>query len=322
MTLRLPLLPAAVLTLLTLALPAQATGLGTTNQAALARGYALPVLGDSTVAPIGGGHWRFAVDLSSEYVLDQDGNEELLLDGESQHYVFTLRRGLGERFDWSLELPLIHASGGFMDDLIEDWHSTFSLPNGGREDAPTDRYLYRYTRQGQTLFEVDDEGTRPGDARLGLGWQWTERLALRAQLKLPTGDGDRLSGGSTGGAVWGDLALPFASDFALRGTVSAGLSAKEEPEVLGEFHNALVPFGGLGLGLRVLPALELLGQLYLHGPLYSDTDIDALERPGAQLTLGGRLCLSAGPCFELSFQEDLAVGASPDFGLRFALASR
>lgn len=299
--------------------------LATSNQAALARGFALPSLGEPVPLRSGEGHWRLALDLSSEYVLDQEGAEELLLDGESQHYAFRYQRGWGRDLDWSVELPLLHVGGGFMDELIEGWHETFSLPNGGRQDAPTDRYRYRYVRDGVTRFDVRDGGTRLGDILLSAGRQLREQLMLRGQLKLPTGDEDRLIGGNAGGAVWADLGLPFPKASGVNGYVSAGLSANEEAKLLGELQRRLVPFGGLGFGYTVTPALEVIGQLYLHGPLFEDTEIDALERPGAQLTLGARGCFGgggAGLCLELSFQEDLAVGASPDFGLRFALSSK
>ncbi|MGQ0621360.1 MAG: DUF3187 family protein [Panacagrimonas sp.] len=295
--------------------------LANSNQAALARSFALPALGGTAPIPAAGS-WRFALDLSSEYVLDQEGREELLLDGESQHYAFQYGRGWGADFDWSVELPLLHVGGGFMDDLIEGWHDTFSLPNGGREDAPTDRYRYRYLRDGVTVFDVRNGGTRLGDVRLSAGWQLREQLMLRGQLKLPTGDEDRLIGGNVGGAIWADLGLPFPAASGLNGYVSAGLSASEDAKLLGDLQRSLVPFGGLGFAYQAFPALEVISQLYLHAPLSEHTEIDALERPGAQLTLGVRGCFGGGPCLELSFQEDLAVGASPDFGLRFALSTR
>lgn len=299
-----------------------AASLATTNEAALARSFALPALGHPAPLPAGAGSWRFALDLSTEYVLEQEGGEDLLLDGETLSYSLGYGRGWGERGDWSIEVPVLHVGGGFMDDIIENWHDAFGLPNGGRGDAPSDRYRYRYVRDGVTQLDVREGGTSLGDVRLSAGIQLREGLMLRGQLKLPTGDEDRLTGGNAGAAVWGDLALPFEPRSDWNGYVSAGLSANDKAKVLGDIQSTLIPFAGLGLGYRLLPALEALVQLQLHAPLYDDTELDALQRPGLPLTIGGRSCFQAGPCFELSFQEDLAVGASPDFSLRFAVATR
>ncbi len=143
---------------------------------------------------------------------------------------------------------------------------------------------------------------------------------LRGLLKLPTGDEDELTGGNVGGAVWADMALPFDPGSRIGGFASAGVSVNEKSDVLEDLQNEVLPFGAVGLDARLLPALKGFVQLYAHGPLYDDTDIQALKRPGLQLTLGGRWCAGGkSPCAELSFQEDLVVASSPDFSLRFAL---
>lgn len=298
-----------------------AAGLATFNQGTLARGFALPALGDTQVLPDGESQLRATVDLSTEYALDREAGEELLLDGETQRYALRYARGWGAT-EWSLEVPLLHVGGGFMDEPIENWHDAFGLPNGGREDAPHDRYRYRYVRDGITQFDVTDGGTRLGDVVLSGGLMPSQGWALRGQLKLPTGDEDHLVGGNFGAAVWADAALPFPESSDWEGFVSAGVSASEDADVLARLQNDVIPFGGAGLAWRLLSSLQAIAQLYAHGPLYDHTEIDALQRPGLQLSLGGRWCPGAGPCFELSFQEDLLVASSPDFSLRLAVLTR
>src|SRR3546814_14450901 len=114
-------------------------GFGTFNQAALARFAPLPTpQADSTDSG-----YRIALDWTNEYVVDQSGGEDLLLDGES------LRLGLNGRIrhgQWlfGAELPLLFTGGGSLDGLIENWHDWFGLPNGGREQRPRGKYAYRY----------------------------------------------------------------------------------------------------------------------------------------------------------------------------------
>lgn len=308
---------------LALYLPASHAGsLATSNQGTLARVFALPGLGEFAPPSEGQTQWRVSTDLTTEYVLDRAPGENLLFDGETQRYAFALRRAWGETFDWGVEVPLLHTSGGFMDSVIEDWHSFFGLPNGGRQDAPQDRRQYRYERDGLTQFDVRGADTGLGDVLLSAGWAPGEGWMLRSQIKLPTGDEDALAGGNWGGALWADAALPFAADSILGGFVSAGVSASEDAEVLADLQNTVIPFGGVGLDVRLLSQLQALVQLYAHAPLYDDSETDALKRPGVQLTLGGRWCYSEAQCLEISFQEDVATESSPDFSLRFALRSR
>lgn len=298
----------------------RADTLATTNQAALARAFALPALGQARAAPEG--EWRLAFDIATEFVNKQSGGEQLLLDGESQRWALGWRRGLAKTWELGVEVPLLHTGGGFMDDVVENWHDAFGLPNGGREQAPQDRYRYAYARDGEVVLDTEDDGTALGDVSLQLGRMLSEDLALRALLKLPTGDEDRLGGGNLGGALWADWALPIAPGAGWGGFLSAGLSANEQAEALEDQQRALVPFGGVGLDVRLLDSLQALAQLYLHGPLYEDSAIAALEDAGAMLTLGGRWCAQRQTCVELSFSEDLAVGVSPDFSLRLALRLR
>jgi hypothetical protein len=318
--LRLPMLLAIVGVANPVVLQAGAAALSTHNQSTLARGFALPPLGDT--APRKAGAWGLSADLTNEFANKREASEALLLDGESQRYALRYLGGwAGDRGDWSVEVPLLHVGGGFLDGLIEDWHDAFSLPGGGREDAPRDRVSYVYERDGVTLLEVNEGGTHLGDVQLGAGWQPWAGLMLRGMVKLPTGDEDDLAGGNLGAAAWLDWAWPMPEGAPVSGFVSAGVSANEDADVLESLQKNVIPFGGVGVGVRLLPSLQAIAQLYAHGPLYDDSAIGALEDAGLQFTLGGRWCPGAAPtCLELSFQEDLIVDSSPDFSLRLALA--
>lgn len=293
--------------------------LSTSNQATLARAFALPPLGET--APEAPGAWRVSVDLTSEFIAKQEGGETLLIDGETQRYGLRYAGALGEDGDWSIELPLLHSGGGFMDGALEGWHDAFALPDGGRDDAPRNRYRYLYVRDGVTVLDVQNGGTHLGDVQLGAGWTLRPGLMLRGMVKLPTGDEDELTGGNLGGATWLDWAWPMPEETRVSGFLSAGVSVDEDADALESQQENVVPFGGVGVGVRALPSLRVITQLYAHGPLYDDTEIGALDRAGLQFTLGSRWCPGAGPtCMELSFQEDLVVASSPDFSLRLALA--
>ncbi|HSW14114.1 MAG TPA: DUF3187 family protein [Solimonas sp.] len=305
------------LALTSLPLAAHALPFATSNQAALAQGFDLPAVGHAAVLGAGKASSQFSLDLSSEYSAHTAGSETIVLDGETARLAWRYRQGM-DGWDWGVELPVVHAGGGFLDSFIEDWHDFFGLPNGGREFAPQDRYLYQYDRGGSTRLQRTEEGWALGDLRVSAGWALNESLALRGELKLPTGDDDQLSGGNLGAAAWGDWALPFDLDSRWSGFVSAGLSANQKGDVLEDQQETLVPFGGAGLFFRAWRQVELGTQFNLHGPLYDDSELDELSRAGGQLVFGGRW-LGAGWALDLAVQEDILTRSSPDFGVHIGL---
>lgn len=297
---------------------ASAQGLGTTNQSTLARNFALPVVGQTS--PVSQGRWTGSIDLTSEFVDKEEGSEAIELDGETARFGLRFEQALGDRADWNIEVPLLHTGGGFMDGPIEGWHDVFALPQGGREESARDRYRYRYQRDGETLLDAESGGTNLGDVQVGAGMRVFGATMLRGMIKLPTGDEDELAGGNLGAALWADVPFPFEVGSRLGGFASAGLSVNDKSDVLEHQQNTVIPFGAVGFDVRLLPSLQALVQLYAHGPLYDDAEVNALESAGLQLSIGGRWCAEGkAPCAELSFQEDPIVASSPDFSLRFAL---
>ncbi len=289
------------------------------NQGSLARNAALPALGSPQVLAAGRQAWYGAVDLSSEYYLDGNARESILEDGETARFALTWAHGFGNGYEASIQLPLLNQGGGFMDHSIEQWHKLFGLPNGGRELAPRNQYEFRYVRDGVTVMDVHESGTRLGDVQLAGGWQWMPGMALRAMLKLPTGDADQLAGGNAGGALWLDYALPFAAQSTLSGYLSGGASASGSSGPLSTLQNRALGFGGAGLGWQVFNSVQLVGQVYFHSPLYKDTDISGLKKAGGQLLLGLNWRWSQDTLFKLAFQEDVLTSSSPDFSLHFGL---
>lgn len=303
--------------LLPLAAPAQS--LPVYNQSALSRAFELPVLGRPLVLGPQADRFELRYDLTSEFHTSQDADEFVLLDGEAQRVTLAWRRGLGGGFEAGLELPMLHQGGGFMDGFIENWHDALALPDGGRPQAPRDRYLYQYQINGRTQFEARETGSDVGDVRANAGWQATGWLALRGELKFATGEQARFSGGNEGGALWLDAALPFAAASRWSGYLAAGVSHNGRSDILPDQQQRTVPFGGVGLALRVLPRLSLLGQLYAHGALYDGSDLKPF-REALQLALALRWRLRPDLAFDIGFQEDPITDSSPDFSLHLGLS--
>jgi hypothetical protein len=177
---------------------------------ALARGFALPELGRPEV--LGSGRLRQRIYLTdvNEYAARSNLDESVLLDGEATRLSYDIRYGFAEGWEADLLVPVLAQGGGILDGLIQGWHSTWGLPNGGRESAPGNRYLYQYTRDGKLILDASQGSVNFGDLRLGTGYRLGDHLAGRAMIQLPTADASHLSGsGEFGGALWLDGGLPL-----------------------------------------------------------------------------------------------------------------
>ncbi len=316
------LLPRAAWVLCTLvaAAAAHAEGYESFNAGTLARAAALPALGQGAVLPINTSINSVSLDWSNEYLSRSNAREALLLDGESQRVTMRYRAALAPIADyaleWSLEVPLLFTGGGVLDAGIENWHDTFGLPNGGREEVPQDRYRIRYERDGVALVDLQKGDSGLADARLGLGVALSQRLTLRGLLQLPTGDKDQLTGGNTGAALWLDYSLPLTESRRAALLLSAGVSATTTQGPLGALQRPLVAVGGVVLILPIYGALDGVVQVNAHSKLYKGSSLATLDRAAAPLSFGLRLPFQRF-VFDLAVVEDASVNTSPDFGLLF-----
>ncbi len=297
------------------------TALAVRNEASLSRATALPILGNSQVLNDGEQAYGLRVDWSNEYVNTQNARESLLIDAESQRITFGFRQGLAPGVEIGIDVPLLITGGGVLDNVIENWHDAFGLPNGGRQQRPRNRYAVQYVKDGQTLLDVHDSSTDFGDVELNAGFALRDDIAFRAMAKLPTGRDSLLLGGTTGGAIWFDY-NPFASLTHWFGYVSAGVSYNEAADQLGGQQKPLVGLGGVGVGYKLIPALALITQFNVQTKLYKGSTLNALDNPGGQLAFGGRISFSRRLALDLGVQEDVLLSSSPDFSIHIGLNYR
>ena len=306
----------------------------TMNQSPLVQLFGLPAPGPARVPPAGTLEGGVAEDMASNFAQDATGREEILLDGESYRTTFFCRYGVGGRGEVGLELPLVGHTSGIFDGFIEGWHDFFNLPQGGRKEAPRNRLLYRYTKDGRTRLLLDDSGYGLGDIRLTGGWQLYQSdagdrrhaLTLRTGLKLPTGSSRWLRGsGSTDLALW----LTGQSDYLLPGPwggiaffASLGGMAMTGGDVLASQQRDAAGFGSLGFGWAPFERVAFKLQLSGHTPFYGDSDLRELASPALQFIIGGTISLSPRTALDIGVSEDIAVNTSSDVALHLALSRR
>jgi len=120
------------------------------------------------------------------------------VDGEVSRSSLTVRRGIG-RVEVEASVPILDVGGGYTDNLIEGFHSTFSLYQNGRRSVSRDAYTLYLRADGHRLYTTQGAGAGIGDVVLAAKSELPgspafladigfTRIAVQALVKLPTGN--------------------------------------------------------------------------------------------------------------------------------------
>lgn len=304
----------------------------TTNRSPLLYFFGIP--SDTSSDLLGAGKWEFSVaqDIASINVIDHTAHEQMFLDGELYRWSLIGKYGLGQNLELGFELPYVAQTGGFLDGFIVNWHDFFGLPQGGRNVLPRNRLKYRYTKDGVSQLDASPASNGISDISLLAGYQlYSHRdeqdhdtLALRAQLKLPTGDSSEMLGsGST------DLALFVTGSRNSRnewGTVgsfaSLGGMYSSDGDILKHQRQNLAGFGTIGTGWSPAEWIAFKLQGHLTSPLYKDSSLRELGSWTFLLTMGGTLKFPDNYLLDIGVGEDILVNSAPDVTFNLALTKR
>ena len=288
-----------------------------------------PPSGGARVLAPGRTEVTLSLDAASHFSERERDGEWALIDGETYRPNVALRRGFGQGWEAFIDVPVVMHRGGVFDGFIEGWHDFFGLPQGGRKAAPRDRLAVRYGRDGETFIDLSESAKALGDVGLGLGYQLPvapmglDGIALRASIRLPTGDEDELSGRGKAGLALSAAtsgALPWATEtrrwlwFARVGAVFGGI-----PKPLAALDSRPSAFGGLGVSWQPLNRLRLVAQVDAQSSPYTDAKAPQLADPAILLSFGGAVRVSRNSEIEIAVVEDDGTHhAAADVGLRLA----
>lgn len=126
------------------------------------------------------------------------------VDGEVSRSSLTVRRGIG-RVEVEASVPILDVGGGYLDNLIEGFHSTFSLYQNGRRSMPRDAYTFYLRAHGSRIYTTTGTGAGIGDVVLSAKSELAgsphfladigfTHIAIQGLLKLPTGNQDDFYG--------------------------------------------------------------------------------------------------------------------------------
>jgi hypothetical protein len=293
----------------------------TRDQNPLLAGFGLP-----TPMPARIGHegdWSVAADLNwaSTALIQARGAETLVFDAETREMRVTLRHALSDRFALHLQVPYRYTGGGSLDSVIDTFHDVSGTPSGDRPVLPSDQINIQYTRLGVTQLNIASSSSGLADIQAGIGWMLaktsTSALTTWLDIKLPTGDADKLTGS---GAT--DVSLIIAGERQLTGRWSTfGQVAGTwlgEGDLLTSQQRSLLWSGLAGIEWQAWRDLSLKVQLDAHTAAF-DSNLGLLSEP-LILTAGGGYHLLSGWQLDFGLSEDITPGKSPDvvfiFGVR------
>jgi hypothetical protein len=245
------------------------------------------------------------------------------LDMELTELNLRAKKELSGLFEVGLDVPVIRATGGFMDRPLAWYHRAFGFSDYGRKDRPRNAFVYQAGKDGLPLIEGDNDRTGFGDARVtvkGKLLQGSTALSLLADLELPTGNA-RVGYGN--GSFDGGIALLFDRELTPEARLYANLGAKAPGDLKALQTVKLEPFayGGIALEYLYHQNLALLAQLSAQTSPYPDTGISEIDTPAVLLVVGGRYMTGSGS-YELSLSEDPNTSGAPDFTLNLTFKNR
>ncbi|HEY5641409.1 MAG TPA: DUF3187 family protein [Woeseiaceae bacterium] len=299
------------------------------NQNPFVNIFGVPAFEGASVAGKGVSRYRVGFDVANHADIGEIGSESIVIDGESYFLELAFKRGISERLELGLAVPVVSHRGGILDEAIYRWHDWLGLSNTKRE-RPSNELLFSYDNQSNIDFSLASSGTGIGDIRITAGYALASAkgldgidLAIRSTLKLPTGDPDQLRGS---GATDAALSLHASKNgFFGRDSLSVagliGVLWTGDSDFFKPIQKGTVPIVGGAASWRVKDRVEILGHLYAQGYFY-DSVLDELSGKSIQLGLGANYRLKNNKLLlSIGFIEDVVGDTTPDFALHFSLRS-
>jgi uncharacterized protein DUF3187 len=275
----------------------------------------LPVAGATTVPP-GGVEAALNATYTSISQSRFGTHDEAVFDGEFARATAGVRVGVCDGFELSVEIPVVYASGGFLDHFINEYHHVLGLPQTVPEGVPNDFFDVHAARDGHRYFEVEPHDVALGDATLAGKLRVMSEadapltLALRAGVEPPTGSQSRGFGSDT----W-DTAVGVVGQRSF-GDLTAFLDVDVSfPDVFDQYDGpSPKTFLSVSPALRLEVAswLGLIAEIDWNSNVIPDADIPELNRNQLQLDAGAEFRVSERTSLDVGFAEDLAKKTSPD----------
>ena len=294
------------------------------NQLPFKQIFGLPSLDNSPLTEAGKLRFNVITNLSNTYDVSAAANEQIVTDVETLRTSLVLGYAIRNNWQLGIEVPYVRHNGGFLDDFIYDWHDFFSMPQNGRTENNKDQLDIYYSSSKGASFALSDSGGDIGDIRINSAYTlpWKKRtLIFSTELKLPTGDFDKLTGS---GEMDISAGLTINDPYSLERyniTVFGGLAGIYLGDIdddMSLIQNNFAIAGRLGIGWQASRLIQLKLQMDAQTPLY-DSDVKEMGDPALQLVIGGSLTFTDNTYLDISVAEDINTTTAADVAFQLAL---
>ena len=252
-------------------------------------------------------------------------DRRFLIDGEALALDFTVRRGLGAKFDAGVRVPLQWRGGGALDGFIDWWHRVANVPDGDRPLFLQDAFrIEGKTTDGGSFSWNDHTGFGLGDVELETRYRIRDGIsaspsaALVARVSLPTGTGP-FDGQGLGAGAQVVADMPLSGSFDLYGGV--GFTAQGSGPVRGVEYTPARAHGFVALEWRPSGSLSIVAETNAASRLVANID----SYPGLHwiVNVTGRIDLGERTRLDLGFTENLMSQlTTTDFAFYLGLSVR
>ncbi|MBF0120370.1 MAG: DUF3187 family protein [Desulfobacterales bacterium] len=289
----------------------------TRNESPLVQIFAIPNILNAEIVSEKELSTQVTFNIINNFINSKTKSEELFLDSEIYKLNLSVNYGLAKGMDIGITIPYLFSSGGILDSSIENWHKTFSFPEGQRINYPRNQFHYMYNKNGNKKFDIYDTENSIGDISLSFGYEIFKNVALRGSVKIPTADEKSLTG--SGGT---DFSFYFAGKNKI-GIAhiygDAGFIVTGKSYYLSDERKTLVGFGTIGLGIEYWDYFIPKIQIDLHSPFYHSS-LKEIGSYAGQVVIGGTIFLSkkSKMFLDIGIIEDIIVTTAPDVVFHFS----
>jgi hypothetical protein len=264
-----------------------------------------------------------AISHSSVYMTRESAEWSVNLDMETTELDLAFKKIIPGLFEIGIEVPVLSAESGFMDDFLNSYHRTFGFPDYGRSERPADSFLYEVRRNGMPVVSGRNGRIGIGDVRLTAKREIRMNdpaISIRAEVEFPTGDAS--DGHGSGGIDTGltllankKISETFMSYWNAGIIIPGRLKAEEDIGLRTSYH------GGACLEAALWRHVSLLGQITFQTSPFPKTGIGSVDRIAALLSFGARYSQGK-DSIEFSLTEDPNTAGAPDVIFTLAYKKR
>ncbi len=258
----------------------------------------------------------YRLDMANSFFVKQSGTGLVQIDLEGLRHTFNYRRGINDRIELGVFLPLQSNTSGFLDGTIQNWHDMFGLPTGDRTNFAKNQFAYVVAVDNS--FRINGESDQFGLGDIVFTGKYFIRpedgvypaLSARAGIKIPTGDsGSQLGSGGFDFGI-GLLAQKTFGRFILYGQTDYVFTGGSDFNL--ENHDLWK--WSIASEYQANRKHSWILQLQkVTNPFY--TSVDDIDVDTVEMAIGWKRYIGRNIIWEGGFSEDVVVDSGPDFAI-------